>query len=183
LHSNGTSDVTLQIIGLPGQVTEGASFYRFLRLKSSGDSGRALVMPQLKLPAGRFVLHAETGNLRKDAILNLAVGETGYRQTLARNRKMHAAALWKERLTLYRLAVAAETAVGQAASGKKLSLRGLEPVLAVRKGNGGNYLFYEEWTELKDILTDARENPSAAVLERAKRFREHMAGLTVWKKS
>lgn len=173
--------VYLQIVGLPGQVTDGASYYRFMKLSAKGDRREPLDLSGLNLPQGRFILRAETGTLKKEAKLSVGVGEAAYKQTVARLRKTYAHAIWKERLELFRLSQVLEKQLTEAAGGKKFSGKGLEAINNVRRGNGAAYILYDQWFEMKEILTAAKATPSMALLGRLKQAREKLATFSVWK--
>ncbi|MBX3022523.1 MAG: DUF4339 domain-containing protein [Bdellovibrionales bacterium] len=184
VRSNGTPDhpVFVQIVGLPGQVSEGASFYRYLKLKPSGNPGQPLDLGDIRLPQGRFVLRAETGKLEKQANLNLGVAETQFKQAVARERKAHSAAIWQERARLFKLSQTLEAALEQAATGKKkFSGSGLEPLNAVKKSNGGSYILFDDWWEGREILQEARVQATPALIERARKLKERMASFSVWR--
>ncbi len=173
--------IYVQIIGLPGQVTEGASFYRYLKFQPSGDPRQPIDLSDVKLPQGRFILRAQTGKLNKEARINIGVNETHYKQTVGRLRKAHSAAIWKERLALFNLAQILEKQVTEAASGKRFSGKGLGALMAVKRSSGANYILFEEWFELRDIMQTAKTNASMALLMRAKQARERISTFSVWK--
>lgn len=173
--------VFLQIIGLPGQVADGASYYKYLKLSAKGDRRAPLDLSGVDLPQGKFVLRAETGNLKREAKMNVGTGEASYKQTVARLRKVHAHAVWKDRLELLRLSEMLDRALTQNLGGKKLNTKGLEALLKVKKSNGANYIHFDQWFELKEILNTAKSGPSMALLGRLKQIREKLAVLTVWK--
>ncbi len=52
--------IYLQIVGLPGQVSEGGAYYKFLRLEGQGDRREPLEIPSLNLPQGKFIVRAES---------------------------------------------------------------------------------------------------------------------------
>jgi hypothetical protein len=173
--------VYLQIVGLPGQVADGAAYYKFLRLNTKGDRKEPLDLSGLNLPQGRFILRAETGTLKKETKMNVGVNETAFKQTVARLRKSYASAIWKERLELFRLSQVLEKHLTEAAGGKKFSTRGLEAIGNVKRTNGANYILYDQWFEMKEILTAAKTAPSIALLGRLRQARERLATFSVWK--
>lgn len=184
LRTDGVGEkypVYLQIVGLPGQVTEGAAFYKLLKLIPKGGQEEPFDLSGLSLPQGKFLLRAETGDLKKEVRMSIGVNEASYKQTMARLRKVHAGTIWKERLELFRLTSLLEKRLTEALSGKKLVLTGLGALQAVKKTNGGNYVFFEEWSELKEILSAARITPSMAQLGRLKQIRDRLSTFSVWK--
>lgn len=184
VRSNGSSDhpVYVQIIGLPGQVAEGAAFYRYLKLKPTGNPKEPLDLGDVRLPQGRFILRAETGGLKRETALNLGTGETAYKQAVARARKVNAAVIWQERLQLYRIAQRLEASLLEGLQTKRLNGRGLEALNPVKKTNGSNYILFEDWWELKEITDAAKATITPALVERTKRVRERLATFTVWRK-
>lgn len=173
--------VYVQIVGLPGQVTEGASFYKFMKITPKGDSKKPLDLSGLKLPQGRFILRAQTGDLKKEKQLAVGVTEAAFKQTVARLRKMYAYSVWKERLALFAMAQAMEKKVGEALAGKKFDGRGFEALNAVKRTNGGNYVLFEQWWELKELLADAKSDPNMVLLGKVKQAREKLSTFSVWK--
>jgi hypothetical protein len=173
--------VYFQVIGLPGQVSDGASYYKFLRLNAIGDHKETIDLSGLDLPQGRFIFRAETGNLKKEAKLNIGVSDAAYKQTMARLRKVHAHAIWRERLELFRLSQVLEKQLADALGGKKFSGKGLEALNGVKRSTGANYVLYDQWFEMKEILTAAKTAPSMALLGRLKQARERLATFSVWK--
>ena len=184
VRSNASAEfpVFLQIVGVPGQVSSGGAFYRYIKLVPTGDFSKPLDLGGLKLPLGKFALRAETGTLRKEVLLSLGTLAPEYPKAVARQRKFFAAALWSERLTVYRMSQALEKSLSQALSGGHWAGRGFEALTAVNKSNGGNYLFFEDWWELKQIHAEAKKRIHPSLVERARRVRERMAGFTVWRK-
>lgn len=181
VRSNGTEDypVHIQIVGLPGQVTEGPSFYRYLKLTPQGN--KPLDLSKVKLPMGKFIIRAETGDLKKESKFSLGATDPQFRATVTRQRKLHAQAIWKERLQLLRLASKLETDVGASLGGKKFKAKGYEPLGTVKRGNAAGFVLFDEWSELKKIYDEARSNPDATVLERARKQRERIAAFSVWR--
>jgi hypothetical protein len=173
--------VYVQIIGLPGQVSDGASYYKFLRLSAKGDRKEALDLSGMSLPQGRFILRAETGTLKREAKLNVGVNEAAFKQTVVRLRKVHAHAIWKERLELFRLSQLLEKQLTDALGGQKFSGKGLEAIEAVRRSAGTKYILYDQWFEMREILKAAKTAPSMALLGRLKQARERLATFSVWK--
>ena len=173
--------VYVQIIGLPGQVSDGASFYKLIRLNAKGDRKEALDLSGMRLPQGRFILRAETGSLKKEAKLNVGVNEAAFKQTVARLRKVHAHAIWKERIELFRLSDLLEKQLTDALGGKKFSGKGLESINGVKRSAGAKYILYDHWFEMKEILTAAQTAPSMALFGRLKQARERLATFSVWK--
>lgn len=183
VRSNGTEDypVYLQVVGVPGQVADAPSFYRFVTLKANGNINAALDVGDLHLPAGRFILRVESGNLRKETTLSQGTGESSFKQAVARVRKQNAGAIWQERLALFRTAQDLEAALAKATPGKPLAGRGFEAVLGVRKASGQGYIFFDEWWELHDIVASARKEYAPALADRARKSRERLASLSVWR--
>ncbi|MGE0526093.1 MAG: DUF4339 domain-containing protein [Bdellovibrionales bacterium] len=173
--------VYVQVVGLPGQVAEGASFYWYKRLAPSGDPDEPLDLSELKLPQGRFIVRATTGELHKEERLNLGIGEASYKQETAQQRKIHASAIWEERLQLMRLATALEAEIASSIKSKRFSTKPFRALQAVNKSNGGRYVLFESWYELKEIFTEARKGADEQLLIRAKRAREQMARFSVWR--
>lgn len=174
--------VYIQIVGAPGQLADGPSFYKFMKFTPKGDRSKPLDLSGLKLPQGKFILRASTGQLKKEARMSVGTGEAQFKQNVARQRKMHAGAIWRERLQLYAQAQLLEKQISEAMTGnKKVAARGLEAIDRVKRSNGGNYILYDQWAELKDILTAARAAPSAPLLARAKQVREKAGTFSVWK--
>jgi len=177
----GDYPVYVQIVGLPGQVAEGASFYKFMKINPKGDRREPLDLSGLNLPQGRFILRAETGSLKKEARMNVGVTEPQFKQNVARLRKMYAFAIWKERLELFRLIQIMDKRLTEALAGKKFNAKGLEALSAVKRTNGANYILYDQWFEAKEILAEARTAPSMALLGRLKQAREKLSTFSVWK--
>jgi hypothetical protein len=183
LRTNGTKEfpVYLQVVGVPGHVTTGASFYRYLRLRTSGDLQKPLDLSKVKLPQGRLIVRASSGDLKKETKVNVGVNDPQYKQAIGRVRKLHAYAIWSERLRLINLSALLATRIGQAVSGQKFSGKGLEAVNQVRLVNGYKYALFDDWFELKNIMTEAQRSPSAALAAKAKRINDKMVAYTVWK--
>lgn len=178
VRSDGTKEfpVFLQIVGLPGQVTQGASFYRYFKIEATGDASAPLELPDLDLAPGRYRLRAETANLQREAELSFGTGETSFKQAVARARKLNAAAVWGERLALYRQARALEQRL---ASGQ---MRGFEALAQVKKATGANYIFFDDWWEMKEIVREARQQKiTPALKDRARKLRERIATFSVWR--
>lgn len=173
--------IYVQIVGLPGQVSEGPSFYRYLKFNPSGDKSTPIDLSDVKLPQGKFIMRAQTGTLTKEARMNIGVNETQYKQAVGRLRKVHSASIWKERLALFAIAQILEKQITEAAGGKNFSSKGLGQLAAVKKSNGANYILFEQWWELKEILDLAKTGSSASLLARAKQARERISTFTVWK--
>lgn len=173
--------VYVQIVGLPGQVSEGPSFYRYLKFEPSGSKSTPIDLSDVKLPQGKFILRAQTGTLTKEARMNIGVTETQFKQAVGRLRKVHSASIWKERLALFALAQILEKQITEAAGGKNFSSKGLGPLASVKKSNGANYIMFEQWWELKEIMDAAKTGASASLLARAKQARERISTFTVWK--
>ncbi len=173
--------VYLQIVGLPGQVAEGASFYKFMKVSAKGNRKEPLDLTGLNLPQGRFIFRAEAGSLKKEAKVSVGVGEASFKQTVSRLRKSYAHAIWKERLELFRLSQLLEKQLTEAAGGKKFSAKGLDALNAVKRSNGAAYILFDQWFEMKEILTLAKTAPSVALLGRLKQLREKLATFSVWK--
>ncbi|MGE3759838.1 MAG: DUF4339 domain-containing protein [Pseudobdellovibrionaceae bacterium] len=173
--------IFVQIVGLPGQVSEGPSFYRYLKFSPSGNKSTPIDLSDVKLPQGKFILRAQTGKLTKEARMNIGINETQYKQVVGRLRKIHSASIWKERLTLLALAQILESRITEAAGGKNFGSKGLAALAAVKKSNGANYILFEQWWEMKEIMEAARIGASASLLARAKQARERISTFTVWK--
>lgn len=181
VRSNGSAGypVYIQIVGLPGQVSDGASFYRYLKL--SPKAGQALDLSGVKLPLGKFVMRAESGDLRKDSRFSLGIGDPKYKAAVQRQRKLHAHAIWRERLELLQLAKRLEADLDGALNGNAFKAKGFTALNAVRRGNPAGHILFEDWFELKQILAEARKTPSVGLFERARKARERMASFSVWK--
>jgi hypothetical protein len=183
VRTNGSADfpVYVQVVGLPGQVSEGGAFYRYMRVKTTGSPTQPLDLSSLKLPLGKFILRAATGDLHKEARFHLGLGDAAFKQNVNHLRKMYAHSFWSERLHLIRLVQTLEKRTADAMAGKKFSSKGLEALRAVKRSNGQNYLLFEDWYELKDIFDDAKSQPSTAVLGRIKKMKEHLASFSIYK--
>lgn len=184
VRSDGTAEypVYLQIIGLTGQVSEGGSYYRLLKLSPNGNWMKPIEFGPLKLPQGKFIARAETGELTKEVKFSWGVNDAKAKQNLVAQRKTWAYAIWKERLALYRLTVALEKQIAQALQpGKRFSGRGWEPLVGLKRSSGGNYLMFDDWWELHDIVKDAKKGVSPTLLARTQRQRDRLASFSVWK--
>lgn len=183
IRTDGSPDfpVMVQVVGMPGQVADGPGFYRFIRVRPSGDTAKPIELSSLKLPPGRFTLTAETGALRKEVALNYGTGDTSYKQNVARIRKMYAYAIWKERLDLIRLSQRLEEQLIDAVKKKKFTGKGLESVAAVKRGNSANFILFDEWWELKELYDSARRAPTDEPLDRLRKLRERLSTFSVWK--
>ncbi len=180
LRTNGTPEVPVyvQVVGLPGQVTSGASFYRYLRLKPTGDIKQPLDLSKIKLPQGKLIFRANTGELKREAKLNLGVNDPQFKSNLNRVRKLHAYSIWSERLTLLRVSgLLAE----RIAAGGKLSTKGLETLNDVRLVNGYKFALFDDWYELKGIYDEARKQSSPALAAKARKIRDKMLSFSVYK--
>lgn len=184
VRSDGTAEypVYLQIIGLTGQVSEGGAFYRYLRLTPNGNWMRPLDLGALKLPQGKFIVRAETEELKKEVKFSWGSTDNKSKENLARQRKAWAYAIWKERLALYKLSAALESQLAVALQpSKKFSARGWEPLIALKRSSGGNYLMFDDWWELHNIAKEAKIAVNPMLLARAQRQREHLATFSIWK--
>lgn len=173
--------VYLQIVGLPGQVSDGASYYKFMRLVNKSGRKEPMDLSGINLPQGKFILRAEAGELKKEARMNVGLNEASYKQTVARLRKTYAHVIWKERLELFRLSLLMDKQLAETAGGKKFSTKGLESLSAVKRASGGNFVLYDQWAELKEIMTAAQTSAPAPQVARLKQFRERLAVFSVWK--
>ncbi len=183
VRSNGTKEfpVYVQFVGVPGHVSSGPSFYRYLRLRPTGDLQKPLDLSQVKLPQGRLIVRVTSGDIKKEAKVNVGVNDPQYKQSIGRVRKLHAYAIWNERLKLLNLSSLLATRVTQATGGQKFSAKGLEALNQVRLVNGYKYALFDDWFELKNILAEAQKQPSAAAATKAKRVYDKMVAYTVWK--
>jgi hypothetical protein len=173
--------IFVQIVGLPGHVAEGASFYRYLKFQPSGDKDTPIDLSDVKLPQGKFILRVQSGNLNKEAKMSIGTNETQFKQAVGRLRKTYAAAIWKERLALFALAQTLESQITEAAAGKPFNSKALRALNGVKKSTGANYILFDQWYELKDIMDEAKTGASAALLARAKQAKERISTFTVWK--
>lgn len=173
--------VYLQIVGLPGHVGEGASFYRYLKLQPSGDKSAPIDLSDVKLPQGQFILRAQSGDLSKETKVNIGTNETHFKQAVGRLRKTYAALIWKERLALFALAGALEKQIASAAGGKPFNAKPFRTLNGVKKTTGANYILFDQWYELKEILDAAKSGSSTALLARAKQAKDRISTFTVWK--
>ena len=152
----GDVPIYLQVIGAPGQVVEGGAFYRYLKLSPTGNVKKPSDVSALKLPAGKFIFRAQTGDLKKESKLTFGL-DAQAKGTLSRQRKFYSSSLWKERLTLFHLCQVLEKQLTAAlVPGSSLSTKGLEAISGVKKSNGGTFLMFEDWWELREILTDPK---------------------------
>lgn len=183
LKTDATPDypVYLQIVGPPGQVSDGAAYYRYLKFIPKGDGMKPLDLSGLKLPQGKFIFRAATGELRKEDKVSVGVNEAAYKNAVNRLRKQNAHLVWKERLQLFKLAQDLEKGITEALGGKKFSSKPFEALNSVKRSNGASYVMYDNWWELKEIFQAAQGTPSQAVLERARKARERLAVYSVWK--
>ncbi len=182
LRTDASSDypVSVQVVGLPGQVAGKASFYRYLRVKPSGDPQIPLDLSQLKLPQGRFRIRAQVGSLQRERSVSLGVNEAAFKKNLARVRKLYAYAIWRERLKLLRFARLLDEKIKESSGAKKFNESGLEAIKAVTVWSGVNYVLFEEWWELKELYDAALKGEGARVAERTRALRERMADYSVW---
>ncbi len=180
LRTNGSPDfpVYVQVIGMAGQVTSGASFYRYIRLKPTGNPKQPLDLSKVKLPQGKLIFRANTGDLKKEAKLNLGVNDPQFKKNISRVRKLHAFAIWQDRLSLLRVS---GLLADRIAAGGKLSTKGLEALNDVRLVNGYKYILFEDWYELKSVYDEARKQPTPALANKAKRIRDKMLSFSVYK--
>ncbi len=184
VRTNGTAEfpVYLQVIGLPGQVSEGGSFYRFSRYTPTGDLKKSLDLSGLKFPQGKFILRAETGKVKKETRLNLGVSDPNYKKAVLQQRKMWAHAIWKERLALLKLSQELEEKVALAnGAEKKFSTKGLSQLTSFKRVNGARYFIFESWSELHQITMAAQKEVTTELLARAQKERNRLAGFSVWK--
>lgn len=173
--------VTVQIVGQPGFVSEGAAFYRLMKITPKGEGLKPVDLSGMKLPQGRFILRVETGSLKKEARMAVGVTEAPFKQAVARLRKQHAHAIWRERLQLLRLSEELEGRLAEAIAGKKFSSKGLEALQAVTRANGADFLLFDNWWEMKEIVAGAKTLPTLALMARLKKAREALRTFSVWK--
>ena len=183
LRTNGSPDfpVFVQVVGVPGHVTSGPSFYRYLRLKPTGDPRMPLDLSKVKLPQGKLIFRATSGDIKKEAKLNVGTTDPQYKQAINRVRKLHAYAIWTERLALLRLSSALETRVAQAVAGQKFNAKGLDQISQVRMVNGYKYVLFDDWYELKLAMDEARKQPTSATVAKVKRVHDKMVTYSIWK--
>ncbi len=183
LRTNGSPDfpVFVQVVGVPGHVTSGPSFYRYLRLKPTGDPRLPLDLSKVKLPQGKLIFRATSGDIKKEAKLNVGTTDPQYKQAINRVRKLHAYAIWTERLALLRLSSALETRVAQAVAGQKFNPKGLDQINQVRMVNGYKYVLFDDWYELKMAMDEARKQPTTATVAKVKRVHDKMVTYSIWK--
>ena len=173
--------VNVQIIGFAGQVTEGPGFYRFMRMNSTGSLGQPIDLSGLKLPEGHFVVRADSGTVKKEVKFSWGLNDPQYKTTIAHQRKLWSGSLWRERLTLFRLSEALSKALS-AAGGGKFSGRGFESVLTLKRTNPSSYVLFDDWWELHDIATAAKdEGVTPGLVARTEKEQEHLSAFTVWK--
>lgn len=180
LRTNGSPEfpVYVQVVGLPGQVTSGPSFYRYIRLKPSGDPKQPLDLSKVKLPQGKLVFRANSGELKREAKLNLGTNDPAFKKNIARVRKLHAFAIWEDRLKLIRIS---SLLAERIAAGGKLQTKGLETLNEVRVYNGGKFPLFDDWFELKGVYDEARNKPTPALASKAKKIRDKMLSFSVYK--
>ncbi len=183
LRTNGSPDfpVFVQVVGVPGHVTSGPSFYRYLRLKSTGDPRQPLDLSKVKLPQGKLIFRATSGDIKKEAKLNVGTTDPQYKQAINRVRKLHAYAIWQERLSLLRLSATLETRVAQAVNGQKFNAKGLDQISQVRMVNGYKYSLFDDWYELKLAMDEARKGATTATVAKVKRVHDKMVTYSIWK--
>ena len=183
IRSDGSPDVPiwLQVLGAPGQVADGPAFYRYIKLKASGDVRVPIDLSDLKWPQGRFYLRVETGDLRKETQLQVGTSSPGFKQSINRMRKIYAYAIWKDRLELLKVSQRLEDNLQAALKKKGFSNRGLEGLGAVKLTNGENYVLFDDWWALKEIYLGAQKAPSEELLGRTRRVRDRLATYSVWK--
>ncbi|NJL24688.1 MAG: hypothetical protein HC902_05645 [Calothrix sp. SM1_5_4] len=183
MKGNGVPEgpVYLQVVGLPGQVADAPGFYRYMKLKPPKPPERSFDLSGLKLPSGRYVLRVEAGKLSKEVSVAVGIGETQYKQAVAKTRKAFAHAVWQERLKLFGLSQKLEQALLQAESSKRFSSRGFEPLLAVKKSNGEKYIFFDDWWELKEVVQEARAQMNPGLVARTVKVRDKLSTFSVWR--
>lgn len=179
IRTDASADYSMyvQIIAPAGQVLEGGSFYRFMRLHPNDDGRKAVALPPIKFPPGKYILRAEVGDFKKEAKFSVGTSDPSYHSALNRQRKTWAYAIWKERLALFKLA---ETLEKQVEAGK-FTGHGWEPLINLKRGAGGKYLMFDDWWELHNIAKDAKSGVSPGVVNRAIHERERLASFSVWK--
>lgn len=184
IRTDGSAEfpVYVQVVGPPGQMAEGGAFYKFMRFKPVGDLLKPLDLSDLKLVEGKFILRAETGDLKKETKFSLGTSDPQFKASVVRQRKLWAHAIWKERLTLFQLSVNLEKALRLAiVPTAKFSAKGLESINGVKRTAGANLLMFDDWWEMHEILTAAKEGPSVALLNRAVKERDRLGAFSVWK--
>lgn len=181
IKTNGGLPVYFQVVGTPGHVSNGAAYYKYMRLKPTGSMSQPLDLSKVKLPQGKLVFRAWTGELRKEAKLNIGINDPRYKQTINRVRKLHAYTIWSERLQLLKLSDLLESRIAQAVAGQKFSAKGLEALNQVRLVNGYKYVLFDDWFELKGALDEAKKQPSTALVAKVKRVHDKMVAYSVWK--
>ncbi len=184
IRTDGSADfpVYVQVVGLPGQVSEGGAFYRFIKYTPSGNPRQPLDLSALKLPQGKFILRAETGTLKRETRLTMGANDPAYKQAVARQRKMWAHAIWRERLTLFHLSQTLERALAQGlVPTKKFNAKGFDALAGVKRPNGAKYFLFEEWWELHQVVKDAKTSVTPQLLARAQKVRDRLATYSVWK--
>ena len=173
--------VYVQIVGLPGQVAEGPSYYRYLKFSAEGEGLRPVDLSGLKLPQGKFFFRVSTGDLRKEARVSVGVNEVQFKEVVAKLRKQHAHIIWAERLALFKLSTDLEKELTGSLGGLKFNARKFESLASVKRSNGGKYVMFDSWYELKEIVQEARAGISKAQLARTRNLRERLASFSVWK--
>lgn len=181
IRSNGSTDIPVyvQIVGVPGQVAESASFYRYLKFSSTGTH-QPLDLSKVDLPQGRFILRVETGSLHKEMPFSFGTGDVQFKQSVAKARKQYSSAIWQERLNLYRLSEQLERALLQAQTNHRFKGGGFDSLAGVKKATGSYYLLFDDWWELKQIWQEARQgSTSPELIQRTRRVQEKMASFSV----
>jgi len=183
LRTNGSPDIPVyvQVVGVPGHVTSGASFYKYLKVKSTGDAAKPLDLSKIKLPQGKLIFRASSGDLKKEAKLNVGTNDPQYKSAVNRVRKLHAYAIWQERQALLRLSKLLGERVAAAAGGQKFNGKGLEQISQVRMVNGYKYALFDDWFELKTAMDDAKKQASSSTVAKVKRVHDKMVAYTVWR--
>jgi hypothetical protein len=182
LRSDASAEfpVNVQIIGFPGQVSEGGAYYRFLHIAPPGNLAKALDLSGLKLPEGHFIVRADSEDLSKEVKFSWGLNDPQFKTTIAHQRKQWSATFWRERLALFHLCELLEKQLTLAPKGK-LALKGLESLASLKRSNSNNYLLFDDWWELHQIVSDGKEALTPQLLARTQHEHERLATFSVWK--
>lgn len=183
IRTDGSKDapVWLQLVGMPGQMADGPTFYKYTKLKATGDVRAPIDLSAIRWPQGRFYLRVSAGDLKKELQMSVGAGEASFKQNLPRIRKTHAYAIWKDRLELIKVTQRLEERLQDALKKKTFSGRGLEALEALKRTNGENYVLFDEWWEVKDIFVEAQKAPNEELLRQLRTVKDRLASYSVWK--
>jgi hypothetical protein len=158
----------VEIVGRAGRLTGRAAYFKRLKIYPQADGRLLIPKTALELTPGYYLLNVSYGDLKRTAAFSLGTKDRDFWKDVAHQRKLSSYLFWSERKHLFQTA----QRLGKAwTKGKRLRIGELDDL---SEAKGGDYLFFDEWMELKGIYASKSQSD-------LKRFMEKISELTIWK--